>query len=245
MISKKIHYCWFGRGKLPAKSQEYISGWKKLHPNYEIIEWNEDNFDIHHIRYVREAYENRKYAFVSDYVRLYALYQEGGIYLDTDIEILKSLNEFRKSKGFLGFECKDSLMTAVMGTEKGNADIKKLMNEYVNRSFVLEDGTLDITTNVYMTTRYFEKQGLILNGKAQMINNFKIFPSGCFSPNTLSMVLGLRPARAYTVHHVFGSWNLETRRDGLKNRCKHYVGGIARNILGSENYAKFRKIERL
>ena len=103
-IPKVIHYCWFGRGKLPKLAKKCIKSWKKYLPDYKIIEWNEDNFDINSNQYVREAYEAKKYAFVSDYVRLYALYNYGGIYMDTDVEVIKSLDEFLIHEAFSGFE---------------------------------------------------------------------------------------------------------------------------------------------
>ena len=104
MIPKKIHYCWFGRSKMPELALKCIASWKKYLPDYEIKEWNEDNFDLELYPYVREAYNNRKFAFVTDVVRLYALYTEGGIYMDTDVEVLKPLDCFLNHQAFSGFE---------------------------------------------------------------------------------------------------------------------------------------------
>ena len=100
MIPKKIHYCWFGRGTMPELAKKCIASWKRYCPDYEIIEWNEDNFDITSNAYVHEAYENRKFAFVTDYVRLYVMYTQGGIYMDTDVEVVRSLDEFLIHEGF-------------------------------------------------------------------------------------------------------------------------------------------------
>ncbi|MEI3219550.1 MAG: glycosyltransferase [Lachnoclostridium sp.] len=100
MIPKVIHYCWFGRGKMPELANKCIESWKKYCPDYEIIEWNEDNFDINCCPYVKEAYESKRFAFVTDYVRLYAMYTQGGIYMDTDVEVLRNLDEFLIHQGF-------------------------------------------------------------------------------------------------------------------------------------------------
>ena len=110
-IPKIIHYCWFGRGEKPEIVKRCINSWKENLKDYEIIEWNENNFDININNYVKEAYENKKYAFVSDYVRVYALYNMGGIYFDTDVEVFKSLDEFLQEDSFWGFEEKDYIAT--------------------------------------------------------------------------------------------------------------------------------------
>ena len=107
MIPKVIHYCWFGKKPLPPLAVNCIDSWKKFCPDYEIIEWNEKNFDINSNTYVREAYENKKWAFVSDYVQLYALYNYGGIYMDTDVQVLKPLDAFLNDQAFSGFEAYD------------------------------------------------------------------------------------------------------------------------------------------
>ena len=129
-IPKVINYCWFGRGELPDDTKRYIETWKKNCPDYKIIEWNEDNFDIHSNTYVEEAYIAKKYAFVTDYVRLYVLYNNGGIYMDTDVEILKPIDRFLNEKAFSSFENNNTLSTGIMGAEKGNLWIKDLMDEY-------------------------------------------------------------------------------------------------------------------
>ena len=120
MIPKIIHYCWFGSNKKPRKVRKCIAIWKKLLPDYEFIEWNEDNFDINMIEYAKEAYNEKKYAFVSDVARLYALLQFGGIYMDTDVELLKPLDSFLNHRAFCGFESENFLSTAMIGADKGS-----------------------------------------------------------------------------------------------------------------------------
>ena len=125
-IPKIIHFVWFGKGVIPEKDQKCIASWVLNCPDYEIMMWNEDTFDINSNQYVKEAYENKKYAFVSDYVRLYALYNYGGIYLDTDVEIFKPFDEFLKYDFFTSFENMCMLVLAVTGCTKHNKIIEKL-----------------------------------------------------------------------------------------------------------------------
>src|SRR4051794_6708390 len=117
-IPKIIHYCWFGRGDYSDLVMKCMKSWKAYLPDYKIVLWNEDNFDVNMNDFVRQAYEQRKYAFVSDYVRLYALYQSGGIYMDSDVEVVKSIDEFLHHRAFLGYEKTELLQTGVMAAEK-------------------------------------------------------------------------------------------------------------------------------
>lgn len=118
MIPKKIHYCWFGKGKMPDLSKKCIESWKKYCPDYEIIEWNEDNFDINCCDYVKEAYASKRFAFVTDYVRLYAMYTQGCIYMDTDVEVMKNLDKFLVHQAFSGFESDIQIPTGIMDQKK-------------------------------------------------------------------------------------------------------------------------------
>ena len=147
MIPKIIHYCWFGGNPLPKSAEKCIKSWKKYCPDYEIIEWNESNFDINSNQYVREAYENKKYAFVTDYVRLYAMYNYGGIYMDTDVEVLKPLDCFLDNHAFSGFESSGYIPTGLMASEKEFPLFRELLKYYGNRAFVNPDGSFDTTTN--------------------------------------------------------------------------------------------------
>ncbi len=209
MIPKKIHYCWFGRGEMPELAKNCIESWKRLCPDYEIVEWNEDNFDINGNTYVKEAYEARKFAFVSDYVRLYAIYTQGGIYMDTDVETKKNLDEFLKHKAFMGFENKTSIGTGIIGCEKENSVVLRLLNGYSQRCFIKEDGTLDITTNVVTITKEFEKLGVQLNNEYQEIDGLAIYPQNVFCPKLSSWGKKEHKEHAYTIHYFDGSWKSE------------------------------------
>ena len=131
MIPKKIHYCWFGRGEKPALAKKCIASWKKYCPDYEIIEWNEDNFDINYNAYTKYCYENKKWAFLSDYVRLLVVYEHGGIYYDTDVEALKSFDDLLTYKAYFGFENEEHINTGIgFGAEKEHTVLKSMLEMY-------------------------------------------------------------------------------------------------------------------
>lgn len=168
MIPKIIHYCWFGGNVKPRCVVKCIDTWKRLLPEYEIKEWNESNFDLKNAnQYVHEAYENKMWAFVTDYARLKVLYEYGGVYFDTDVEVFKNFDELLSNKCFLGFESNDYICTATIGCEAHNAFIRRFMESYEMRKFINLDGTFDTeTTNVVAITKL-----LIENGLNQMVKN--------------------------------------------------------------------------
>lgn len=136
MIPKKIHYCWFGGNPLPESAKKYIGTWKKYCPDYEIIEWNENNFDVTQNQYCKEAYEAKKWAFVSDYARLKVLYDFGGIYMDTDVEVVKPLDDLLQYNWFSGFESEKRIQTGTMGAGFNSTIIKIFLDDYKNRHFI-------------------------------------------------------------------------------------------------------------
>ena len=232
MIPKKIHYCWFGGNPLPDDIKRYIDSWKKYCPDYEIVEWNEKNFDIKRVNYVEQAYNAKKWAFITDYVRLYVLYNYGGIYMDTDVEVLKPLDQLLSLKGFSGFENDTSIPTGIMAAEKGLPLIKNLMNEYDNANFIKENGDLDLTTNVTRITSYFKSRGFKWNNSKQIIEDFTIFPKDYFCPKdyrTLELVI---TKNTYTIHHFASSW--------ITNKSK--VNKLIKKLLGPQNCKILLKI---
>ena len=154
VIPKTIHYCWFG-GKIPVDVKERIENWHNVLQEYEFILWSEDNFDINYCMYARDAYESKKYAFVSDVARLYALNKFGGIYLDTDVDVMRVFDELLLEEGFAGFECSGRVGTCVLGARRGNTIINDFLMEYENKRFVREDGTLDMTPNTLFFYKVF------------------------------------------------------------------------------------------
>lgn len=212
MIPKIIHYCWFGRGSKPELALKCIESWKKWCPDYQIIEWNEDNFDINSNRYVKEAYEARKYAFVTDYVRLYAMYTVGGIYMDTDVMVLKSLDEYLDHEAFSGFETKTKIPTGIMASVRGQETIGRLLKYYDTASFRKPDGTLNLTTNVEVITDMMLQKGFVPNGEFQIVDGFAIYPQNVFCPEHKKLNDPVYMSDTATIHYFAGSWKSDSMR---------------------------------
>lgn len=207
MIPKVIHYCWFGRGKMPALAQKCIKSWKKYCPDYEIKEWNEDNFDLVMYPYAREAYDNRKFAFVADVVRLYVLYHEGGIYMDTDVEVLKPFDSLLTHTAFGGFEDEEKVSTGILASVKGGKWAKENLDYYNGRHFLKDDGTFDLTTNVVTITNYMVQYGLKKDNTFQdFADFFTIYPKEYFSPITYADMKLYKTNNTVCIHHFAGSW---------------------------------------
>ncbi len=189
-IPKILHYCWFGNGKKNKTILHCMKSWGKYCSDYKIMRWDEETFDISKSPiYVQEAYKSKKWAFVSDYVRLWALYNFGGIYVDTDVEIIKSLNEFLNLDGFSGFsEIRQNdyqIPAALMGAVKNNNYIKYLLGYYdKNRRFIKSDGSLDIKANIFIITEMtLNKYNFKLDNSFQKIKEFTYYPNYFFTPN--------------------------------------------------------------
>lgn len=201
-----IHYCWFGGKPLPDLAQKCIASWRKFCPDYEIKEWNENNFNLDTYSYTREAYDHKKFAFVTDVVRLYALYNYGGIYMDTDVEIIKNIDDFLQYDGFSGFESTTKIPTGLMASARHNALIKEWLEEYNGLHFIKDDGTLDLTTNVIRITNICLKHGFIPNGKLQSVDSFEFFPTEYFCPKDLDTGEINLTENTYSIHHFDASW---------------------------------------
>ncbi|WP_339215174.1 glycosyltransferase [Solibacillus sp. FSL W8-0372] len=207
MIPKKIHYCWFGGNEYPQLMKDCIESWKKYLPEYELIEWNESNFDIKSNQFVKEAYEAKKYAFVSDYVRLYVLYNYGGIYLDTDVEVKKSLNNLLGLKAFTGRESDDSYVTGTLGAEKGHLWIKELLDYYTNKSFYDSNGHLTNTVIITQITKQIYKD--IENSNPKRVyesQDLTIYPFEYFCAKDYKTGILKSTKNTYSIHHFNGSW---------------------------------------
>lgn len=203
MIPKKIHYCWFGRNELPAKAKKCIASWKKYCPDYEIIEWNEDNFDVYQNPYTTYTYNNKKFAFLSDYARLLIIYQEGGLYFDVDVEVVRPLDDLLKNTAFFGFETDKYVNTGVgFGAEKGNFVVEQMIGDYAD----LLDGTKGTIGCPILNTAALEKLGLVLNGKKQTIAGAEVYPVLYFNPYDDPTGRLNKTKETYSIHWFAKSW---------------------------------------
>ena len=240
MIPKTIHYCWFGGKPLPELALKCIESWKKFCPDYEIVRWDETNFDVGSCAYVREAYEAKKYAFVSDYARLKILVEYGGVYMDTDVEVIKPLDKFMSEQAFSGFESETMIPTGIMACEKGFAPFREMLNEYDARHFLLSDGSFDLTTNVKVITDYWLMRGFTPNNTKQTINGFTIYPKDYFCPkNYVTRKIEITE-NTYMIHHFADSWFPPYKKFKLK--MKHILGyRITEKIVAVKNL--FRRLK--
>ena len=220
MIPKIIHYCWFGGKPMPELALKCIESWKKYLPNYDLHLWNEDNFDVTTApRYVQEAYAAKKFAFVSDYVRLWVLEREGGVYLDTDVEVLRSFDPLLSDIAFIGLEESKALLpgTCVMGCEAHCEWVKDMLANYENATFLKEDGSLDLTTNVQRLGAKMVEGGLQHERKIQYLPQWglRVYTHDYFSPITSTRVMR-KTKNTYCIHRFAGSW-VDGKKGGIRN----------------------------
>lgn len=208
MIPKIIHYCWFGGNPEPKNVEKYIESWKKYCPDYEIKEWNESNFDLNENTYCKEAYEAKKWAFITDYVRLKALYEYGGFYMDTDVEVVKSLEPLRIFDAVSGYEAPTRIPTGTMGSCRDNEWIGMLLRYYDNRHFLKKDGSFDLTTNVEVITHLTsQKYGLVFDGEKKTFgNNMVLLPFDYLCAKDMNTGKVKVTDNTFTIHHFTGSW---------------------------------------
>ena len=229
MIPKIIHYCWFGGKPMPQLAQKCIASWKKYLPDYEIKRWDESNFDVNQLPYTRDAYANGKYAFVSDYARFKILYEEGGIYLDTDVELVKSLCAIVENGPFMGEEEKMRCNPGVgIGAEPRMSFVKEMLDFYQNLNFITEDGGLNMQTIVTYTSDLLKTHGYTESNQAQLVAGFNIYPPEYFCPiNYFTKELVITP-KTYSIHHFAESW--------VSTRMKVYE--MFNKVLGVETTKK-------
>ncbi len=213
-IPKIIHYCWFGRGKKNELFYKCFESWKRYCPDFEIIEWNEDNYQIDKNKYVKEAYEEKKWAFVTDYVRLDVIYNYGGIYLDTDVELVNSLDKLLDLPAYLGVDSHDLKINTGLGfgAEKGNKVIEGLRDIYNYISFYKEDGELNLTPCTDYSTNYFEKMGYKKDNRIQIINGVKILSSNYLSPYNYKNGKKNDDENTISIHWYTASWDDEDNK---------------------------------
>ena len=267
MIPKTIHYCWFGRNPKPKLAEKCIKSWKKKCPEYQIIEWNEDNFDLSACPlYVRQAYDAKQWAFVTDYVRLKIVYDHGGIYMDTDVELRKNLDFLLTNHAYFGFEEGKYIATGLgFGAEKGSSILKELMEDYHSIPFLLPEGKIDDTSCPKRNTIVFLRHGLVQNNQKQVLDgDILILPTEYLSP--ISFFTGEKhfTSNTVSVHWFAGSWMSSEKKakyDQIRKNKKillrkqfmitvldrlfHLPNIILRNFLGVDRYERLkRRIKR-
>lgn len=236
-IPKVIHYCWFGRKEKPKIVKKCIDSWQRNLPDYKILEWNEQNVNLNANPYLKEAYLSRKFAFVSDYVRVHSLYYYGGIYLDTDVEVFKGFEPFLHHDSFWGFEQENYIATSTIGAAKGNKLIKIFLDSYNDINFINQDGSFNELTNVAMITDILKEKGLKLNGEFQEIEGMGTFyQQTYFSPYDYINCRKIITDNTYTMHHFYKSWLPPKAR--IKSKIKVAVS----KLIGGNNIARIRKL---
>lgn len=235
MIPKVIHYCWFGGKPLPCSAKKYIASWKRYFPDYEIKEWNESNFDVNSIPYTKEAYEAKKYAFVSDYARFKILYEEGGLYFDTDVEIIKTIDDLIARGAFMGCEreAKEATVPTVapglgLGVNPGLGLYKELLDMYSSLHFKNADGSLNLKTVVDYTTETLVKHGLTNDNAIQYVAGVYIYPKEYFCPIDYFTRKCEITDKTRSIHHYAESW--------VSNRVKIYE--FCNRLLGVDTTKK-------
>ena len=231
MIPKVINYCWFGRGEKPKLAEKCIASWKKYCPDYEIIEWNEDNFDVNMNGYTKMCYENKKYAFLTDYIRLLVVKEHGGIYFDTDVEVLKPFDDLLNDDAFFGFENNESINSGEgFGSVKDGTAITAMLKEYDN----LLAGKNGVVMCPQLNTQALLPFGLKLNGQKQRVADAVIYPADYFNPmNSLTGKIE-KTKNTYSIHRYSMSWL------SPKQRAKSYIVRNIKRVFG-ENCLNFLK----
>ena len=247
MIPKIIHYCWFGGKPLPRSAEKCIASWKKYLPGYEVKRWDESNFDVNAIPYTREAYAACKYAFVSDYARFWILYHYGGVYFDTDVEVIRPVDDILERGDFLGVESdRNGEITVNPGlgfaASKGSEAIWELLNLYRTFHFLNADGTHCLKNIVEITTEYLSARGLENTGEIQQCCGFTIYPKDSFCPIDYDTRELKITENTRTIHHYAESWVPRSTR--FKNALSRLFGKrfmsclvrIKRTVSGNAKY---------
>lgn len=224
-IPKIIHYCWFGRGPIPEHDRACIESWREQCPDYDIIEWNEQNYDVTKIPYMNEAYQSKRWGFVPDYARMDIIYQYGGIYLDTDVEIIRSLDDLLELEGFAGIEkgTHNIALGLGFGAEKGHPLLKELCDVYLSKHFVDSAGNLDLTPNPRIMTEYINQAypGVLRNKKTEIRDGFVVFPTEYFCPQDYETGKTEITDKTYSIHHYHASWQTQEEKKTIAEYKKY------------------------
>lgn len=238
MIPKVIHYCWFGRGEKPKLAKKCIESWKKFCPDYEIIEWNEDNFDVNKCEYTKYCYENQKWAFLSDYVRLFVVFERGGLYFDTDVEVIRSFDGLLEYDAFYGFENENFIASGLgFGAVANHPTIDAMLQEYMKMK-IGDDGQMKMIGCPTLNTNALLKYGLKLNGQRQHVVGAEIFPKEFFNPYEDSTGILKKTQDTYSIH-----WYAKSALD-WKVKLRSRITKPFHRFLGEDCFHKMKKILR-
>lgn len=221
MIPKIIHYCWFGRGEMPKIIKKCMKSWKKYCPDWQIVRWDEDSFDINSTLWTKQAYEAKKYAFVADYVRLKALSEMGGVYMDTDQELIKPLDPFMDKEMFVGFMSDINISAGVIGSEPKHSVVMQMLDYYRNRSFVKENGEVDLKPNTKWMTDIMVERGLVINDEYQVLDGVHVYPRTYFCPTSCVSIEDYRSKDTVSLHHWAMTWRPEKEKKHFKKIKRH------------------------
>jgi hypothetical protein len=214
LIPKTIHYCWFGRNPKPPLMKTCIESWGKFCPDYEIIEWNEDNYDVNQNRFIREAYQAGKWAFVSDFARMDVIYRYGGVYIDTDVELIKPLDRFLYDAAFCGMEYPGGIAMALpFGAAVGNEQVRVLRDGYKSIPFIKGNGEYNLTPCTQYQTVWFRQLGLTEENKLQNVGGFTVYPMDVFSPVHANLTYEYFSEKSHSIHFYTGSWHTKAEND--------------------------------
>ncbi|MBQ8230385.1 MAG: glycosyl transferase [Lachnospiraceae bacterium] len=257
-IPKVIHYCWFGGKEKPESVMRCIASWRKHCPDYEIKEWNESNLDVTENAYTKQAYDVKAWGFVPDYLRLWIIYNYGGIYLDTDVQVLRSFDELLKNHAFMGFERDTGDSNGMFvncgqgfGAEQGNDVIAAHMAQYVDLQFALPDGTYNRTPSPHYTTNVLKQFGLDnKRNEIQDLGAIVIYSDDYFCPKSFATGLVRKSKNTYSIHQFDGSWfsaeeqecRRKWERDAKKDYWVHLPNRLLKHLLGESAYQKLKKI---
>ena len=243
MIPKIIHYCWFGHNPLPKSAVKCIDSWRKFFPDYEIKEWNEDNYNVNAIRYTREAYAAKKYAFVSDYARFDILYREGGVYFDTDVEVIRSMDDILALGAFMGMERDyDGDFTVApgrgLGVNPGLGLYRDILDKYSGMSFVKPDDTLNMTPIDRHITPVLIAHGLKPGPGILEVEGVRIYPTEYFNPKSVDDGRIRLTSNTRTIHHFADSWHTPKERliACIKRRFGVRAGQVASLVMHNPLY---------
>lgn len=253
MIPKIIHYCWFGRGEMPKLMKKCVKSWAKFCPGWKVVLWNEDTFDVNSTLWTKQAYEAKKYAFVTDYVRLKALYEMGGVYMDADVELVQPIDCFLEHEAFSGFESVSTVPTGIIAAQAGQQVIKGWLDYYTDRPYLI-DGRPNMDPNVSFMTADLKARGLNMDDSVQNIDGMVIYPQTFFCPLSVVEIEKKITKDTHAIHHFTSTWRTDKAKKDFARVKRHqrkwykalvwlrYLPNRAvRKVFGDQNIDKLKK----